>query len=345
MAIKKRVTLGHIAEKAGVSKMTVSLALKGGQRISTETTERVRRIAAELGYTPDPALNALNAYRNVKNPPRFMGTIAFLTSFPKPIMDYHELPYCQDYFSGAKRRALELGFSLEELWLNQPRMTLRAAERILQSRGINALLIAPVPKLRTSLGLKWENYSAVALGRSLEQPQLHIVANNQFYSMRLCFDVLQQRGYRRIGLALSKQQDDRVFNLYSGGFLTSQLNCCDPGDWIPPLIQDRFDKVAFLNWFERERPDAVITGDMMVRDILQEKGCRIPRDVGVALPYGVPPSLKFACINERSLDIGGAALDVLAGMIYRNDLGVPANPQNVLLQGEWQEGATVRLSP
>jgi hypothetical protein len=109
------------------------------------------------------------------------------------------------------------------------------------------------------------------------------------------------------------------------------------------LIQDRFEKVEFLNWFERERPDAVITGDMIISDILAERGYRIPQDVGVALPYGVSASRKFACINERSLDIGAAAMDVLAGMIYRNDIDVPVNPQNVLLQGEWQEGATVRL--
>jgi LacI family transcriptional regulator len=46
----KPITLQDIAERCGVSKMTVSLALRRDTRISKETTARVQAVAEELGY-------------------------------------------------------------------------------------------------------------------------------------------------------------------------------------------------------------------------------------------------------------------------------------------------------
>lgn len=55
----KRVTIKTIAEKAGVSEATVSLALANKGRISSETRERVLAIARTLDYRPNEAARAL----------------------------------------------------------------------------------------------------------------------------------------------------------------------------------------------------------------------------------------------------------------------------------------------
>ncbi|HEY0189309.1 MAG TPA: LacI family DNA-binding transcriptional regulator [Cellulomonas sp.] len=57
------VTLREVAEEAGLSVSAVSMALKDHPRISQETKERVRRIAAGLGYVPNSAGRALRARR------------------------------------------------------------------------------------------------------------------------------------------------------------------------------------------------------------------------------------------------------------------------------------------
>lgn len=56
-----RVTSVAVAERAGVSQSTVSLVLSGKARgrVSTTTEEAVRRAAAELGYRPNRAAQAL----------------------------------------------------------------------------------------------------------------------------------------------------------------------------------------------------------------------------------------------------------------------------------------------
>jgi DNA-binding LacI/PurR family transcriptional regulator len=56
-----RPKLKDIAERAGVSAMTVSLALRGvgEQRMAPDTLERVRRAAEELNYSPNARARAL----------------------------------------------------------------------------------------------------------------------------------------------------------------------------------------------------------------------------------------------------------------------------------------------
>ncbi|MFN7857717.1 MAG: LacI family DNA-binding transcriptional regulator [Acidovorax sp.] len=50
-----RVTLDHVAEAAGVSRITASRALRGERGVGAELVNRVTQAAAGLGYVPDPA--------------------------------------------------------------------------------------------------------------------------------------------------------------------------------------------------------------------------------------------------------------------------------------------------
>lgn len=51
-----------IADRAGVSLMTVSLALRNSPRISAATRTRIQRIASEIGYTADPQIADMMNY-------------------------------------------------------------------------------------------------------------------------------------------------------------------------------------------------------------------------------------------------------------------------------------------
>lgn len=63
--VKRRshVTLDDIAKRLRVSRVTVSKALRGHPDISTEMTKRVRKIANELGYTPNIMARNLSSRR------------------------------------------------------------------------------------------------------------------------------------------------------------------------------------------------------------------------------------------------------------------------------------------
>jgi LacI family transcriptional regulator len=69
--IKKRITITDVAEAAGVTKSTVSLALAGKGKFSPQTRSKISRVARRLNYIPDPHARRLSLGR-------FNNTIALL---------------------------------------------------------------------------------------------------------------------------------------------------------------------------------------------------------------------------------------------------------------------------
>ena len=60
----KQITLNDIAQRLNVSTVTVSKALRGHPDISHETTKRVKKVAAELGYSPNFMARNLSARKS-----------------------------------------------------------------------------------------------------------------------------------------------------------------------------------------------------------------------------------------------------------------------------------------
>lgn len=77
-----RVSLGDVAREAGVSRMTVSLALRENGRLQASTAERVRAVAKRLGYMPNPRLSQImNETARTRHSGQ-SGTPAFLMTEP-----------------------------------------------------------------------------------------------------------------------------------------------------------------------------------------------------------------------------------------------------------------------
>lgn len=85
-----RATIRDIAERAGVSKATVSFAFNSPEKISARTRERVMMVAEELGYVPDPVARRLATKR--------LGTIGLL--LPQPIQEVFQNPYMFEILQG-----------------------------------------------------------------------------------------------------------------------------------------------------------------------------------------------------------------------------------------------------
>ena len=97
-SINKRVKLEDIAKVAGVSKMTVSLALRDDPSISSGTSNKIKEIAAELGYIPNRMAQGLNSGRS--------HTIGLL------IGGYLHDDYQNQFIKGAIPYAMERGYTV-----------------------------------------------------------------------------------------------------------------------------------------------------------------------------------------------------------------------------------------
>ncbi|MEO5712646.1 MAG: LacI family DNA-binding transcriptional regulator [Luteolibacter sp.] len=60
---RRAVSQSAIAREAGVARTTVSLALRGGEGLSTETVDRVMEAATRLGYRPNNLVHAIRSGR------------------------------------------------------------------------------------------------------------------------------------------------------------------------------------------------------------------------------------------------------------------------------------------
>src|SRR5215216_6535809 len=80
-SMKARVTQTDVARVAGVHNTTVSLSLRNSASIPEATRKRIRAIADQLGYYPDPTLQALVAYRKGRTPKQRTDTLAYITNW------------------------------------------------------------------------------------------------------------------------------------------------------------------------------------------------------------------------------------------------------------------------
>ncbi len=334
----KRVTMREVALRAGVHCTTVSRALLRDPSIPVDTSDRIRRLADEMGYAPDPMVSALNAYRSRISEPCYQGNIAWVTNgFTRE--GWNTCKTFALHREGARKRAAELGYKLEDFWLREPGMTGRRASDILCARNIRGLLLPPQPRYQTRVDLQWARFAAVTFGYTLAAPRLHLVSNNTFLSMQTAVARARELGYRRLGLIISPAANHRVQRMWRAGFVEQQQ------DWparerLPVCLYENVDS-SILRWMDRHRPDAVVCHEPGVLALLKKNGYRIPRDVGyLTQSIGDYPA-EVSGVDENALEVGVAAVDLVVSMIHRSEWGIPAIPRRILSEGTWHAGRTL----
>jgi DNA-binding LacI/PurR family transcriptional regulator len=338
------VTLDRIAYHAKVNRSTVSLALRNHPRISAETRDRIRKLATEMGYHTDPLVTALTEVRRLSGCPQH-AVIAYVTNYStrygwRP--PYHKRP---DYFPGASERSSELGYRLEHFWLGEPGMTPRSFWRILWTRGVRGIIVGRLPPGESSLPLLWDHFPVVALGMTLREPTLHRVSEDFYEGASKAMREMQDLGYKRIGFVFSEEDDSPpVGNRWLGAYLYHQRFLLSPED-IPPLPhvegQDHF--AEFRHWFTEHKPDAILaTHGYTVVEWLNRMGYDVPGAIGVASLVEDLAFRKMAGIYCDASKLGAVAAEMLVGLIYRREMGIPANAHEVMLGGDWRKGETVR---
>ena len=337
-----RISLKDIAERAGVSRMTVSCALRNSPRVRKETARHILKIASEMGYAPDPRVATVMAgVRGAKR--KTLEPIAWLNA-NQNARAYRDYTWLAPYRIGAAERCAELGYKLDEFWLREPGMTDRRMSSILLSRGIRGLVVCPavLPDI-THLRLEWRHFAAVSFETAVLLPRLHRVAPDYYYNILLALKMLRRIGYRRIGLFLHRQEERRSHHTYVAGLRYFQSGI-PPEEQTRPLIYSPFDKAALFSWLDAEKPDVVLGHHSMLVSWLTESGRRVPEDIGVAHLSLDGDCEDWAGIWQHKQRIGAQTAEQLISMIQNNRLGLPDLAYQTLVPGEWRHGKTLRGS-
>ncbi|QYY37450.1 LacI family DNA-binding transcriptional regulator [Ruficoccus sp. ZRK36] len=335
-----RVTQSSIAKKLGLTQSTVSRALRNDSSIPPDTRAEVQRVAQELNYSPDPYLSGLASYRKRTKAARFHANLAWISN-DSDGRTWRSLSIFEEYHAGASERAAELGYTLEDFALRSEGMSHTRMERILHARGIDGLLLAPQPNPNTILDFSFEQFSAIAFGYTLVKPQLHVVTMHHARSMKIAFSKLIEMGYQRPGMAVREESDARVDHSWSNTFNSLQRQHFGSRERIPTLISKNFTDEIFLKWFQKHRPDVVISINIEPYGWLQEAGVRVPQETGFAMISVQDNGELLSGIHENPKIIGAKAVDFLIEMINRRERGVPDVPVFHLIDGRWVDGQTV----
>ncbi|MDF3055918.1 MAG: LacI family transcriptional regulator [Rariglobus sp.] len=321
--------------------MTVSRALRNDPAISPETTKRVRVAAAKIGYRPNPLISAygasLRAGHRAKSPP----LIAFFTAAATE-HGWRKAHYSRGIYDGAEARAVQLGYGLSPIWIAQPGMTERRLDQILRARGVQGVIVGTMEPL-SRVPLDWARFAVAVAGYTLAHPAFHRVASNHSQTMTLVLRMLAERGYRRIGLALSERTDQRTDHLILGSYRAWQF--LQPREEeIAPCYQREPDEEQFVRWLEESRPEVVMITERIMHSWLQKRGLKIPGELGVVLLEPDRMLQGLACIQRDFAAMGAALVDLVVDQLHRNERGVPAVPKIVSVATTWREGRSIRAT-
>ncbi len=325
----------EIAQVAGVSAMTVSKALRNLPKVSARTRDRVVKVAAKLGYRPDPeGARLMNHLRN-RSKPSFQGLICAITD--RPVGMTH--PYVDGLVAGVERQARNRGYGFSLIHFEEDLAHRRQLRRIIWARGVQGVLLLPLREpFDLSDLLPWSDLAVVAVTLSTLAPVVHRAIPNHFANtLRLCRK-LTELGYRRAGLVIDAVQEMRVNHAFSAAVIRHNLEGRRVS--VPPFIYDRLQPAALQAWYRREKPDAIITTDnAFSRECARILGLPIPGPVGF-VSTNTDASSAISGIDELPREVGATAVDLLAGMIQHGEKGLPGHPATTELQGAWFEGTS-----
>lgn len=329
-----------VARAASVSQATVSLALRNHAGVSRGTRERILAAAAQLGYRPNAVVSTLIARVRLGRPVRYRATIAALTFWPDRRTWRTDNLAWQRFYNGARARAAELGFVLEEFWVPTATLTPQRLQSILDARRIESAVVFPAPQ-PARLPLAWDRLATCEIGFMLEEPRLHRVAHDHYEAVRTALAELRRRGYRRIGLVVDGIIGEKVQRKWLAAFTVHRPES-GPFERDCVLVAGPRDQPAFAAWHAAYRPDAIIAGGPLpVADWLREAGVRVPEQVAVAGLSNFHEAAGYAGVVEKSDLVGAAAVDAVVAQLQRNERGIPEHAKETYVKGVWRDGSTV----
>lgn len=333
-------TLRSLARELGLSRTTISEALRGSSRVKADTIVRVQAAAKAAGYQRNPLTGAVMSQLRRSRGLQFRGVLAVLEFIP-PEQASHAARYSAAMMKGVTGRAAELGFKVERFELGTRGLKPRRLDTILHTRGIQGIVLLPASGVPDLSELSWDRYAAVYADYYIDHPPLHCVCSDHYRSMVTLMRELHARGYRRPGLIMETGIDERLQFRWEGAFLALQgvLPGLQP---VPVLREDILTRDAFERWFRRHKPDVTLGHVAEAMTWMRGCGARIPERHAFVCLNALRTAGDCAAMDLRPEVLGARATELVIGQLLHNELGVPEQASLATIPARLVEGPTLR---
>jgi LacI family transcriptional regulator len=341
----KRVTMTDVARLAGVSKNTVSLALRNDPQIPESTRQRVRKAVSELGYTANPVVSELMAELRRGSQAAYKHNFALINA-NQDRSAFLKHPTIPDYVAGCRRRAAQLGYGLDEFWLHDPELGAGRLESILRARGIRgALVIGMMKENRLPPGFEslWKGFAAVVTGVRTHDPTLSFACVDHHALVIEAMERIRERGIRRPALVIEGVIDRLVGGRFTAAFEHAVKNL-PSADRLAPFLKvdaSRESPEVFRDWLLKRRPDAILTLHTVVEEWVNKAGMEIPRDIGLVQLECRRGCDDWAGMEQHNDLTGEAAVDLLVSLTTAGKEPLSLSPRGILITPTWKDGRTL----
>jgi LacI family transcriptional regulator len=335
------VRMVEIAQRLGVASSTVSRALRNDPRISVELRKRVRNVADELGYQPNPLVSALMANRRRPGSGGAVDVIALVTNYGGR-KDWRTKDVCCWEYEGIQRRARELGFRIEIFALADYRGEMAKLQATLRARAIRGVLLGFSREEKPNTNFDCAEFCVAGLSGYFPGVVADRANFHGFFNVQLALDQMRRHGYRRPTLIAPALNNRISNNLWSAAFLDWQRSLPKRDRCEPFIPRENVGAAEFSDWLYRNEPDSLLVYKFPVRGLLERRGVRVPEEIGLAYLYRTSDEMGSAAGIDGNLDIvGSAAFDLVVERLHANATGTSKHPKEVLITGTWHEGPTL----
>jgi len=327
-----------VAKQCGYSVATVSKALNGAPDINADTASKIRKIASEMGYTPNSAARALKTTRSHNFGVLFEdATNAGLT---------HE--FFSHILESFKHRAEELGYDISFISGHLGGRDIRYAEHA-RYRNYDGVVIASVDYTAPAvIELASSGIPVVTIDYTFHQ--CGSILSDNIRGMRTLVEYIYGMGHRRI--ALIHGEDTAVTRDRVASFHRS---CRDLGINVP-------DEYVLEGIYHSPEDSARLTEQLMALDTpptcilypddisyiggynqLEKMGLSIPNDISCAGYDGITLSQlmtpKLTTLQQDALSMGRMAAEELVRAVEE---GKSYIPKSLVIPGKLLPGGTVK---
>jgi hypothetical protein len=307
----RRPSIREVAERAGIGRNSVSLALRGLPGVSPDARERVRAAAASLGYHADPVIARVAASR--WRPSASAAAIAIV----------EERRASPGWSGPIAAAAKEAGFRTVA---HRAGVDVAALARM----GVVGLVLGPGLTPRAMESLPIADHAIVAIGGDAPDPPAHRVMPDWAAAVARARAELLARGRHRIGGILMEEP----------GTLTARhLDGALAGASDVPMLRYR-DNGGLRAWYRRHCPDGVIGYAPVLWWRLREVDFRTERELAFVSLQRPTATSRVRCgwLEVPAEALAREAIAMLEDQLRRGERGCPARRRTVMLEPAWRSG-------
>lgn len=316
--MSSKITIADVAQKAGVSKSTVSRIINGNFSQNTEETiQKVLKVIEELDYRPNALAKGLKSMK---------------TNVIGIVLSNLQNPFWTKVLEGVEDTCRGLGYSLMICNSNEDAEVEKEHIRAFQMRQVDGILINPTIKnMNLYDQLKKSEFPFISINRKITGQDFDMVVVDNVMGGKLAVEHLLALGKRKIAIILYPPEgiSPRMERLSGYKEALNNYGINIDQDLIQ-IVKEESGSVhgavkALL--LGPTKPDAIFsTNNMMTLEIMEgikELGLKIPDDVSLVgydeTVWSKHLNPPLTTVNQPSYKMGQLAAEKLIRLIESDE--------------------------